>query len=76
MRNSEKRCGGRELTVDELKEAEVDIIREAQRQALPEDYRLVKAGKHVSLTSSLGKLNSRIDEDGLLRSHSRLEFAE
>ena len=28
MRNSEKRCGGRELTVEELKEAEVDIIHE------------------------------------------------
>ena len=76
MRSSEKRCGGRELTVDELKEAEVDIIREAQLQALPEDYRLVKAGKPVSLTSPLAKLNPRIDEDGLLRSHSRLEFAE
>ncbi len=52
MRNPEKRRGGRGLTVDELKEAEIDVIRDAQRQALPKDYRLVQAGKPVFNKSS------------------------
>ena len=76
MRNADQRCSGRELTVDEINEAESDVIRNAQREALYEDYRLVKAGKPVTSTSQLAKLKPRIDEDGLLRSHSRLEFAE
>ena len=76
MRNPGKQRGGRELTVDELKDAESDVICNAQREALPEHYRLVKAGKPVTPTSQLAKLNPRIDEDGLLRSHSRLEFGE
>ena len=76
MRNPGKQRGGRELTADELKGAENDVICNAQREALPEDYRLVKAGKPVTPISQLAKLNPRIDEDGLLRSHSRLEFAE
>ena len=76
MRNANKRRGGRELSVDEINEAEIDVIGKAQREELSEDYRLVKAGKRVTSTSQLAKLNPRIDEDGLLRSHSRLEFAE
>ena len=76
MCNPGKQHGGRELTVDELEDAENNVICNAQREALPEDYRLVKAGKPVTPTSQLAKLNPRIDEDGLLRSHSRLEFAE
>ena len=61
---------------DEINEAEIDVIRKAQREDLSEDYRLVKAGKPVTSTSQLAKLNPRIDEGGLLRSNSRLEFAE
>ena len=37
MRNPGKQRGGRELTVDELKDAENDVICNAQREALPED---------------------------------------
>ena len=53
MRNADQRRDGRELTIDEINEAESDVIRNAQREALSEDYRLVKAGKPVTSTSQL-----------------------
>ena len=70
MRNPDKRLGGRELTVEEINEAENDVIRNVQREPLSEDYRLVKAEKQVTSTSQLAKLNPRIDQDCLLRLHS------
>ena len=40
MRNVDQRRGGQELTVDEINDAESDVIRNAQREALYEDYQL------------------------------------
>ena len=37
MHNPAKQRGGRELTIDELKDAENDVICNAQHEALPED---------------------------------------
>ena len=52
MRNADQRRGRRELTADEINKAESDVIRNAQREALSEDYRLVKAGKTCDFDKS------------------------
>ena len=75
MRNPEKRRDDRELFPEELRDAEEDIIREAQKEAFPDEYGTLTKGKSVP-NSILSKLNPRIDEQGLIRSESRLQYTE
>ena len=76
MRNPDHRKAERELMIDEIKEAEQDVMRLAQQDSFHEDYELVKRNKPLPSSSPLIKLNPRIDESGVIRSDGRLKFAE
>ena len=76
MCNADQRKAERELTIDEIKEVEQDVMRLAQQDGFREDYELVKRSKPLPSSSPLIKLNPRIDESGVIRSDGRLEFAE
>ena len=61
MRNPDQRKAERELTIDEIKEAEQDVMRLAQQDGFHEDYELVKRSKPLPSSSPLIKLNPIID---------------
>ncbi|XP_050703627.1 uncharacterized protein LOC126989094 [Eriocheir sinensis] len=76
------------LTVQELKEAETEIIRQAQAHAFHEEIKMLKgAGNHesspqtnrrettVKKTSKLYKLDPFIDEDGIVRVGGRIRMS-
>ena len=76
MRNPDQRKAERELTIDEIKEVEKDVIQLAQQDGFRADYELVKRNKPLTSSSPLIKLDPRIDESGVIRSDGRLKFAE
>ncbi len=75
-RNSKTRVTDQELLPEELRDAEESIIGRAQRDVFSNEYKTLKTGKQMSPKSTLLKLNPRLDEQGLIRSDSRLRFAE
>ncbi|XP_028413247.1 uncharacterized protein LOC114536094 [Dendronephthya gigantea] len=76
MKNgAEKHCS-KELIPDEIRDAEEDIIRQAQKEAFVEEYAMLQKKKPVSQRSILSKLNPVLDEQGIIRSDSRLRYAE
>ena len=62
------------LTVEEMKEAELEIIRICQRKRFPEEFSSLEKGEHVRRTSHIYKLNPVLD-DGVLRVGGRLSRA-
>lgn len=62
------------LTVDELMEAEREIIRFCQRSRFPDEFSSLQSGKNVKKNSQLFKL-SPVLEDGILRVGGRLSTA-
>ena len=75
MRKAEKRVG-RELSPGERRDAEEDIIRSAQQENFQEEYKALAAKKQIPQKSVIVKLNPRLDEQGMIRSDSRLRFPE
>jgi hypothetical protein len=75
-RNSETRVSYQELLPEELRDAEESIICRAQQDAFSDEYKALKTRKQMPPKSTLLKLNPRLDEQGLIRSDSRLRFAE
>jgi len=65
-----------ELSVQELECAENRLISAAQAESFTEEYRDLKNGKSVSTRSKLAALNPKLDSEGLMRSDSRLKFAD
>ena len=65
-----------ELLPEEIQVAEVQIIMQAQKEAFPAEMKALKSNSAISRTSALRSLNPRLDEEGLLRSDSRLRYAE
>ena len=63
------------FTPDELKMAEMDIIKMVQYQAYPEEIKDLKENRNVKISSSIAKFNPFIGENGLVRVGSRLEFS-
>ena len=65
-----------ELTIDEIRNAENQIIAQAQRQAFPDEYRMLAQGKNLPHSSKLLQLRPVLDEDELVRCDGRLRYAE
>ena len=70
----ERRKGS--LSPEELQNAEIRIIRDAQQEEFSEEYRALHENKPIPKKSCLIKLTPKIDEDGLIRCDGRLQFAE
>jgi hypothetical protein len=70
MRNAEERRTGRELSVEELRDGEEEIILQAQKEAFREEYEALAKGKPISNKSTLLKLNPKLDKQGIIRSDS------
>lgn len=62
------------LSVEELREAELKIIKFCQRKRFPEEYSSLQKGESVKRTSHIYKLNPVL-EDGVLRVGGRLSRA-
>ena len=63
------------LTPEEVKESQICIIKDAQKNSYDE-YPLIRDGKPLPKKSKLLRLMPRIDEDGVLRCNGRLRYAE
>ena len=68
-----KRQSG-ELSCDELKDAEEKLIIDLQSECF--QYRDIVKGRQIQKSSKLLSLNPIVDSGGLLRSNSRLKYAE
>ena len=64
------------LSPEEIENAEIPIIREAQQAAFTEVYHALQENKSSSKKSRLKTLVPLLDEDGLIRWDGRLRFAE
>ena len=60
-----------ELQPEEIKGAEEEIVRFAQRQAFRDGYAALSSGKPIPKKSQLITLNPCIDDDGVIRSDGR-----
>ena len=76
LHSRDDRKTGIELSPEEIKDAEEEIVRLAQREAFRDGYAALSLGKPIPQKSQLIKLNPRIDEDGVIRCDGRLNFAE
>lgn len=64
-------------TASDYQQAELLIIKQAQRDSFPEELRLLQAGKPVQRSSSLLTLSPELDSDaGIIRVGGRLRRAE
>ena len=66
----------RELTAQEIANAELEIIKNAQKFSFKDDYKALEVNKSVSQNSKIVNLKSFVDEDGVIRSDGRLAQAE
>lgn len=64
-----------ELTTTEIDAATRVLCRIAQQDAYPVEYATVLAGRSVSASNELFKLNLYVDDDGVLRLHGRTDAA-
>ena len=65
-----------ELQCEEIKDSEILLIKACQQEAFTEEYRALLQKKVLPASSKLLVLNPQLDEDGLMRSNSRLVNAE
>ena len=72
---AEERLRG-ELTCDELIDVERQILKQRQQQAFTDEYKVLRDNKQLSEKSKLVMINSQLDEDGLIRSNSRLALGD
>ena len=70
-----KRSKG-ELLPEEIVDAEAELIKNAQREHFPDEYKAVAASKPLLNASKILNLKPMLDIDGLLRSNGRLQYAE
>jgi hypothetical protein len=64
-----------DLSFSELENAKFCLIKQAQSQEFQKDIDKLKSGSTVSRKSSLNKLSPFLDDKGLLRVQSRLDFS-
>ena len=76
MNPANERIVGTELLPQEIIDAEEDVIRQAQLEAFPDEYKALKNNKPIPQKSPLIKLSPRIDESGVMRLEGRLMYAE
>ena len=65
-----------ELTVEELEDAETQIIKYAQMENVPNEYGALTDKKSLPKKSKLMKLNPKMDDDGVLHCDGWLKYAE
>ena len=65
-----------ELSPEEVSDAEINIIKTAQRDGFSAEFKLLSCGKILKIDSKIIGLQPKIDDDGLMRSDGRLKFAE
>ena len=65
-----------ELAIEEIQDSEKAIIKKAQLVVFWEEYLALSKGKPLPSKSNLLGLCPRLDEDGVMRSDSRLQYAE
>lgn len=75
MLNPENRQNNKELLPEEIRDAEEKIVQRAQQEAFREEYEALERKKPIQ-HSILLKLNPMLDEQGLMRSDSRLRYTE
>ena len=76
MNPANGRIQGTELLPQEITGAEEDVIRQAQFEAFPDEYKAVTNNKWISPKISLIKLYLRIEESGVMRLEERLMNAK
>ena len=69
------RCDGA-LKPDEIVSAEMSLIRQAQEEAFPKEYKALESKHELLSNSKLRSLNPIMDEDGILRCDGRLQHAQ
>ncbi|XP_053400439.1 uncharacterized protein LOC128545940 [Mercenaria mercenaria] len=74
LTEQERRKSG--LLVEEIKSSEMRIIKKAQMESFKEDYQSLIKGRELSTSSKILALNPKLDEEGVMRSDSRLKFHE
>ena len=62
--------------MDEIRDAEIMILRSCQQEAFTDEYSALIRKKAIPVNSNLRVLNPRLDEDGVIRSDSRLVNSE
>ncbi|XP_065178250.1 uncharacterized protein LOC135808925 [Sycon ciliatum] len=65
-----------ELTVDELSESELILVKSAQESEFRDEIKAIKKGQPVSSQSKIAALHPQLDDSGLLRARSRLQYAD
>ena len=75
QRQNADRTSG-ELLADELKKAEIQLVRYAQIVEFQEDWTALSRGRSLPAHSKLLRLQPKLDDDGLLRSDGRLKNAK
>lgn len=65
-----------ELMADELKTAEIQLVRHAQLTECRDEWTSLSRGRTLPANSKLLGLQPRLDDDGLLRSDGRLKNAK
>jgi hypothetical protein len=69
-----RRRGG--LQPDEIQDAEIYYIRRAQKEAFPDEVKLIAVNKGLPGNSKLLPLKPFIDEEGIIRCNGRIQHAE
>jgi len=64
------------LNTDELKDAKIVILKACQQEAFSDEYKALVQKKALSSNSKLLVLKPCLDDDGLIRSNSRLVNSE
>ncbi|XP_048247011.1 uncharacterized protein LOC124151440 [Haliotis rufescens] len=65
-----------ELSREELNDAEIKLVAQAQQEAFPGEYSALSSGKPMPNSSKLQALHPQIDETGVMRLSGRLRDAE
>ena len=65
----------RESTVDELQQAEIQLIKQTQRAEFPEEWKSLAQGRPLPASSKRLGLKPKLDDDGLVRSDGHLKIA-
>lgn len=71
-----KRANGRIITSEELNEAEVLLIKLAQRDDYHEEVKALMNGENVPHTSKIIGMNPYLDNSGVMRSNNRLDLCQ
>ena len=70
-----KKSSGEILTVEELNAAKLAILKRCRKEIFHDSYEKISKGQPLSASDQLNKLSPFLEENGLLRLHSRLQHS-